>query len=229
VTGQWPEEAFERHLRDILAERYHHRHPFNERMHDGSLSKEQIRGWIANRVYYQEMIPIKDAYLLAKMPWEHRREWIQRIINHDGAKVGEGGIETWLALGEAAGLRRTEMLEHRLLVPGARFAVDAYVTFIRDHSWVEGVASSLTELAAPTLMTVRISAFEEYYPWVRREGLEYFQARVSQGATDASQALRIVQRYCRTREAQDAAVDALHFKCDMLNTFLDAVALGFPA
>jgi pyrroloquinoline-quinone synthase len=228
LSALWSNEEFEGQIRSLLARRYHHLHPFNRRMHEGTLSRDQVRGWIANRVYYQQMIPVKDAYLLAKLPWEYRREWIRRIIDHDGTQPGEGGIENWLRLGEAAELSRDDLLQHRLLVPAARFAVDAYVTFVRDHSWVEGVASSLTELSAPSVMSVRISAFEEHYTWIRPEGLAYFRSRLTQGPRDASQALPIVLERCHTREDQQRALDALEVKCDVLAAFLDAVAAAFP-
>ena len=229
ASAPWSEAEFERHLRELLARRYHHLHPFNQRMHEGALSREQIRGWIANRFYYQEIIPVKDAVLLSKMPAERRREWVRRIVDHDGAKPEEGGLERWLRLGEAAGLSRADLQEHRLLAPSARFAADAYVGFVRDHSWVEGVASSLTELSAPSLMSIRVAAFQQHYPWVRRDGLVYFQSRVTQGAADASQALPIVLANCGTRHEQESAFDALSFKCDVLWGFLDAVATAFPA
>jgi pyrroloquinoline-quinone synthase len=228
VSTPWSPAEFERHLRSLLARRYHHLHPFNQRMHEGALSREQIRGWIANRFYYQEIIPVKDALLISKLPLEYRRQWIRRIVDHDGSQQGEGGLERWLRLGEAAGLSRADLLEHRLLVPSARFAADAYVGFVRDHSWVEGVASSLTELSAPSLMSVRIVAFEQHYRWVRRDGLLYFQSRVTQGSADASEALPIVLAHCHTRGEQDLAFDALSFKCDVLWGLLDAVAAAFP-
>src|SRR5207302_1352706 len=117
VTDPWPADVLEQRIRDLLAERYHDRHPFNRRMHEGTLSPEQLRGWAANRFYYQQVIPVKDAVLLSKLPWEYRREWIRRIIDHDGSRPGEGGLEAWLRLGEAVGLRRTDLLEHRFLVP----------------------------------------------------------------------------------------------------------------
>jgi len=229
VTEPWSKDVFEQHIRGVLAQRYHHLHPFNQRMHEGTLSPEQLRGWVANRFYYQQGIPIKDAFLLSKLPWEYRREWIQRIIDHDGTRPGEGGLEAWLRLGEAVGLIRADLLEHRFLVPAARFACDAYVTFVRDHSWVEGVASSLTELSAPSIIAVRISAFAEHYPWVEPEGLEYFRSRLAQGPRDASRALSIVLEHARTLETQRRALYAVGFKCDILGAFLDAVAATFPA
>ncbi len=224
----WTREEFEARLRALLEERYHHRHPFHQKMHEGRLSPRQLRGWIANRFYYQEQIPVKDALLLAKMPREYRRLWIRRIIDHDGARPGEGGIEAWLRLGEAAGLEREELVRHVHLVPGARFAVDAYVNFVRDHSWVEGVAASLTELVAPHLHTLRLDRLPRHYPWVRPEGLEYFRTRIQQAARDAQEALEIVFAHSPTLEAQQRALRAVEVKCELLWAFLDAVSLAYP-
>jgi pyrroloquinoline-quinone synthase len=229
VTDTWTGEEFEGRIRDVLARRYHHRHAFNLGMHEGTLSREQLRGWIANRFYYQQSIPVKDALLLSKLPWEYRRVWIQRIVDHDGTRPGEGGLEAWLRLGEAAGVSRADLLGHRRLCPAARFAADAYVGFVRDRPWVEGVASSLTELSASSLMEVRISSFEEHYAWIEPEGLEYFRSRLTQGPRDASYALPIVLEHCRTRDDQQRAVDAVSFKCDVLEAFLDGVAAAFPS
>jgi pyrroloquinoline-quinone synthase len=229
IGAPWPAGELERRIRGLLAERYHHAHPFNQRMHEGILSPAQIRGWIANRFYYQERIPIKDAIILSKLPWEYRREWIGRIVDHDGSAPGEGGLEGWLRLGDAAGLSRADLLEHRMLIPAARFACDAYVTFVEKHGWLEGVASSLTELSAPSIMGVRIAAFEAHYRWVKPEGLEYFRSRVTQGGRDASFALPVVLEHARTRPDQDGVLDAVRTKCDILGAFLDAVAKGFPA
>ena len=151
--------------------RYHDQHPFHVRMNAGRCSRRQIQGWVANRFYYQENIPRKDAAILANCPdLEVRRRWIRRIIDHDGTTAGEGGIEAWLRLGEAAGLTREEIQDHRHLVPGVRFAVDAYVNFARTRPWVEAVASSLTELFAPDLMAERLAAFERWYRWIDPDG-----------------------------------------------------------
>ena len=159
-------EALRAHSR-----RYHDQHPFHVRMNAGRLSRRQIQGWVANRFYYQENIPRKDAAILANCPdLEVRRRWIRRIVDHDGTAAGEGGIEAWLRLGEAAGLTREEVRDHRHLVPGVRFAVDAYVNFARTRPWVEAVASSLTELFAPDLMAERLAAFERWYPLDRPRG-----------------------------------------------------------
>ena len=140
------------------SQRYHDRHPFHRKMNEGGLSRRQVQGWVANRFYYQENLPLKDAAILANCPHrEVRRRWIRRILDHDGTVDGEGGIEAWLRLGEAVGLTRDEVQDERHVVPGVRFAVDAYVNFSRTRPWVEAVASSLTELFAPDLMAERLA------------------------------------------------------------------------
>ena len=205
--------------------RYHDSHPFHRAMNEGSLSRRQVQGWVANRFCYQENIPRKDAAILANCPdREVRRRWIRRITDHDGTVGAEGGIEAWLRLGEAVGLTREEVSDERHVVPGVRFAVDAYVTFARTRPWVEAVASSLTELFAPDLMAERLAAFERWYPWIAREGLAYFRARLTQAPRDSEHALEVVTEHCRTSEQQAAAVAALSFKCDVLWAMLDAIA-----
>ncbi|HKS49994.1 MAG TPA: pyrroloquinoline-quinone synthase PqqC [Amycolatopsis sp.] len=209
--------------------RYHSRHPFQVRMNEGRLSRHQIRGWVANRFYYQENIPRKDAAILANCPdREVRRRWVRRIVDHDGTADGGGGIEAWLGLGEAVGLTRAEMLDERHVVPGVRFAVDAYVTFARTRPWVEAVASSLTELFARDLMAERLVALERLYPWVDRDGLAYFRARLAQAPRDAEHALGVVTEHCRSPEEQARAVAALSFKCDVLWGILDAIDRAYP-
>jgi pyrroloquinoline-quinone synthase len=206
------------------SQRYHDRHPFHRRMNEGLLSRGQIQGWVANRFYYQENIPRKDAAILANCPdREVRRHWIRRIVDHDGTAEGQGGIEAWLRLGEAVGLTRAAVQDERHVVPGVRFAVDAYITFARTRPWVEAVASSLTELFAPDLMAERLAAFERYYPWIDRGGLTYFRARLTQAPRDSQHALQVVTEHCRTPEEQAAAVAALSFKCDVLWSMLDAI------
>src|ERR671910_1102892 len=181
-------EALRAHSR-----RYHDQHPFHVRMNAGRLSRRQIQGWVANRYYYQENIPRKDAAILANCPdREVRRRWIRRILDHDGTRSGEGGIEAWLRLGEAAGLTREEVCDQRHVVPGVRFAVDAYVNFARTRPWVEAVASSLTELFAPDLMAERLRAFERLYTWIDPDGLAYFRARLTQAPLDSEHALEVV-------------------------------------
>ena len=209
--------------------RYHSRHPFHAAMNEGRLDRRQIQGWVANRFYYQENIPRKDAAILANCPDRGvRRRWIRRIHDHDGTVEGEGGIEAWLRLGEAAGLTREEMWDGRHVVPGVRFAVDAYVNFARTRPWVEAVASSLTELFAPDLMSERLSAFERFYTWIDPEGLAYFRARITQAPLDSEHALEVVTEHCRTPDEQARAVAALSFKGDVLWSMLDAIDRAYP-
>jgi pyrroloquinoline-quinone synthase len=206
------------------SQRYHDRHPFHRKMNEGGLSRRQVQGWVANRFYYQENLPLKDAAILANCPHrEVRRRWIRRILDHDGTVDGEGGIEAWLRLGEAVGLTRDEVQDARHVVPGVRFAVDAYVNFSRTRPWVEAVASSLTELFAPDLMAERLAAFERHYPWIDPQGLAYFRARLTQAPRDSEHALQVVLEHCRTPDEQAAAVAALSFKCDVLWSMLDAI------
>jgi pyrroloquinoline-quinone synthase len=216
-------EGFEAALR-AHSRRYHSQHPFHQRMNDGELTRRQIQGWVANRFYYQENLPRKDAAILSNCPdREVRRRWIRRITDHDGTAEGEGGIEAWLRLAEAVGLTREEVEDERHVVPGARFAVDAYVTFARTRPWVEAVASSLTELFAPDLMAERLAAFERYYHWIDPQGLAYFRARLTQAPRDCEHAMVVVMEHCRTPDEQQAAVAALSFKCDVLWSLLDAI------
>jgi pyrroloquinoline-quinone synthase len=211
------------------SQRYHALHPFHRRMNEGRLDRHQIRGWAANRFYYQTAIPRKDAAILSQCPHRDvRRRWIRRITDHDGTAEGEGGIEAWLRLGEAVGLTRDEMEDERHVVPGVRFAVDAYVTFARTRPWLEAVASSLTELFAPDLMAQRLAAFERHYTWIDPAGLAYFRARLTQAPRDSEHALEIVTRYCRTPDEQAGAVAALSFKNDVLWSMLDGIDIAYP-
>ncbi|QHA07788.1 pyrroloquinoline-quinone synthase PqqC [Streptomyces broussonetiae] len=228
----WPAAEFTGRLRAVTALRYHDRHPFNQRMHRGELTRAELRRWIAARFHYQRHIPVKDALILAGLDRpEERRAWLRRIHDQDGTDADSregGGIERWLRLGEAAGLARADLLDTSRVPPGVRFAVEAYVTFCRRRPVLEAVAASLTELSAPDLMRTRIAAFERHYPWIDPAGLAYFRARVTQGARDAEQALALVLARARTREEQQRAVAALEFKCEVLWALLDAVDRSEP-
>jgi len=228
VMNEVQQTAFVATLR-AHSQRYHDQHPFHVRMNTGGCSHRQLRGWIANRFYYQENIPRKDAAILANCPdVAVRRRWIRRITDHDGTAPGEGGIEAWLRLGEAAGLTRQELQDHRHLVPGVRFAVDAYLTFARTRPWVEAVASSLTELFAPDLMAERLAAFQRHYQWIEPGGLAYFRARLEQAPRDCEHALEVVTTHCLSEESQERAVQALSFKCDVLWSMMDAIDRAYP-
>ncbi|WP_370880449.1 pyrroloquinoline-quinone synthase PqqC [Streptomyces aurantiacus] len=220
----WNAEQLEARLRELATSRYHDRHPFNQRMHRGELRPDELRLWVANRFYYQCNIPIKDAHILAKLQLPaQRRSWLRRIQDHDGLTDQDGGIERWLRLGEAVGLDRHDLQTHRHLRPGVRLAVDGYVNFCHNNSVLEAVASSLTELCAPSIMLTRLETFPLHYPWIDSEGLSYFRSRVPQGRRDGSEALSWVKEWAVTREQQGRALAALSFKCDVLWTLLDSV------
>ena len=207
--------------------RYHNLHPLHRRMDGGELTREELQRWVANRFYYQKCIPLKDAAILSNCPEaEVRRQWIQRIIDHDGTAEGTGGTESWLRLGEALGVTRDELVSEQGVLPGVRYAVDAYVNFARQKSWVEAVASSLTELFGPGAMRARVEAFERHYPWIDPAGLEYFRTRLVQAPRDAQYALDLTVERCTTPEQQDAAVAALRFKTEVLWAQLDAIERG---
>jgi pyrroloquinoline-quinone synthase len=193
-------------------------------MNTGKLDRQAIRVWVANRFYYQVNIPIKDAAILSNCPFrEIRRLWLHRITDHDGTQGDEGGIGAWLRLGGACGLSRDAMLAQLHVVPGVRYAVDAYVHFARSQPWPVAVASSLTELFAPDLMARRLEAFERFYNWIDPAGLDYFRRRLLQAPRDSGEALELTLKHCATRELQEAALRALQFKCDLLWAMLDAV------
>ena len=221
---RWSPDEFIERLREVGQSRYHDKHPFHQQMHEGTLTRENIQCWVANRFYYQKNIPVKDAVLLSRCPVRKiRQQWIQRILDHDGTESEPGGIEKWLRLGEGVGLSRDELEQDRHLLPGVQFAVDAYVQFVATRSWVEGVASSLTELFAPNLMTKRLAALEEHYDWIDPAAFAYFRARPPLATRDSEHGLAVMLEYCQDLESQQQAVAALQFKCDVLWAQLDAI------
>ena len=223
----WPVAAFEARLR-ALGARYHIHHPFHVRMYEGSLEPEQIRGWVANRYYYQISIPLKDAALMAKCPDRAvRRHWIQRIIDHDGRAGDEGGIEAWTRLGAAVGLDRETLESQRLVLPGVRFAVDAYVNFVRQAPWEEGICSSLTELFAPEIHQQRLNSWPDRYPWIEAAGLQYFRNRLSEARRDVEHGLAFTLAHFNTRPLQERALAIVQFKLDVLWCMLDAMMLAY--
>jgi pyrroloquinoline-quinone synthase len=228
TAGPWDREGFVTTLRTLGMSRYHHEHPFHRAMNEGRLTREQLREWVANRFHYQRHIPIKDAAILSNCPdREVRRLWIHRLTDHDGREGEEGGLEAWLRLAEGVGLGREETLSGAHVLPGVRFAVEAYVTFTRTEPWPIAVASSLTELFAPDLMRERLAAFETHYSWVPARALGYFRSRVTQARRDSTEGLDLVLAHCTTRELQERAVRALSFKCDLLWSMLDAITLAY--
>ncbi len=231
APAPWSQQEFEAKLRGKSTS-YHIHHPFHLMMAAGTLTPGQLRGWVANRFYYQISIPIKDAAILSNCDdREIRREWIQRILDHDGYNIGgiqdPGGIEAWIRLGEAVGLSRDDVTSLRYLAPAARFAVDAYVNFARRQPWQEAVASSLTELFAPHIHQQRIDTWPTQYPWVDLAGLHYFKQRLTQARRDVEHGLRFTLDYfSQTRALQERALEILQFKLDVLWALADAIMLS---
>lgn len=223
-------EALEATLRQIGAERYHNLHPFHRALHDGKLHKAQVQAWALNRYYYQARIPAKDAVLLARLPTtELRREWRRRIEDHDGAEPGTGGIARWLCLTDGLGLDRDYVESLEGLLPTTRFAVDAYVHFVGEKSILEAIASSLTELFSPTIISERVSGMLRNYNFITEETLAYFTPRLTQAPRDSDFALSYVKEHARTVEQQEAVIDALKFKCSVLWSMLDALDYSYVA
>ncbi len=217
-------DELEAALRRIGAERYHVHHPFHRLLHEGRLDRGQVRAWALNRYCYQATIPIKDATLLARLPTpELRRAWRQRLVDHDGEAEGEGGIARWLALTDGLGLDRDYVVSTRGVLPATKFAVEAYVHFVRERPLVEAVASSLTELVAPAIIANRVAGMLANYDFITAETLAYFDRRLTQAPRDAAFALDHVKREARTPLEQRAVLDALVFKCDVLWAQLDAL------
>jgi len=229
VSDAWSPEEFEAKLRESGAA-YHIFHPFNRMLNDGKATPDQIRGWVANRYYYQISIPVKDAAILSNCPdREMRREWIHRILDHDGHGDDAGGIEAWAQLALAVGVKRDELEDLRHVIPAVRFAVDAYVNYARRAPWQEAMCSSLTELFAPKIHKERLANWPEHYPWIDSAGLQYFRNRVTQARRDVEQALAVTLDYFKTRKDQERALGILRFKLDVLWAMNDAMALKYGA
>src|SRR6195256_383772 len=222
-----PESEFIAGLHAIGEERYHHQHPFHSLMHEGKLTRGQLQAWALNRYYYQSHIPMKDAAILAHSEDPaFRLAWRKRVIDHDGDGTKPGGIEKWLRLVEATGLRREQALQGDAILPATRFAVEAYVNFVSIHPLLESVASSLTELFSHQLITLRVDRMREHYPWLSG-GLDYFNARLTQAPEDSEFALAWVVKHAHTRAEQDLAHAALRAKCDILWAQLDALYFSY--
>lgn len=223
----WSAEEFEARLR-ALGAHYHIHHPFQQAMARGELSRTQMQGWVANRYYYQVNIPLKDAALLSNCPDRAvRRRWIQRILDHDGTGDADGGIEAWIYLGRACGLSRDDLESRTHVLPGVRFAVDAYVNFVRRATWQEAACSSLTELFAATVHRERLSTWPEHYPWIEPKGLDYFRTRLREAHRDVEHGLALTLAHFRTRAQQARALDIIRFKLDVLWAMLDAMYLAY--
>jgi pyrroloquinoline-quinone synthase len=220
-------EEFEQALR-LKGQFYHIHHPYHQAMYSGQCTPKQIRGWVANRYYYQISIPRKDAAIMANCPDPAiRRQWLQRVLDHDGTGDDAGGIEAWLALAESVGLSREEVIDQRHVLPGVRFAVDAYVQFARRASWQEAACSSLTELFAPEIHQSRLQSWPTHYPWIDAQGYTYFRKRLSEARRDVEHGLSITLDHLETAVAQARALEILQFKLDILWTMLDSLTMAY--
>jgi len=217
----------EQRLRAVGAERYHHKHPFHLMMHEGKLTRGQMQAWALNRYYYQNIIPIKDSIILSRSDDPaFRRAWRKRIVDHDGDGTKPGGIEKWIQLAQATGLDRAAVIAERGILPAVRFAVNAYLDLVSKRSFLEAVASSLTEMFSRDLISLRVDRLHQHYPWLSG-GLAYFDARLTQAPEDAAFALAYVTEHARTRAEQELAIGALRSKCDILWAQLDAVHFAY--
>lgn len=215
-------------LRDIGARRYHRLHPFHGLLHGGKCTKGQVQAWALNRYYYQAMIPIKDASLIARCDDSAvRREWRSRLVDHDGEHEGDGGIARWLKLTDGLGLDRDYVTSTRGLLPGTRFAVEAYVRFVREKTLLEAIASSLTELFSPVIIGERMAGMLANYDFISRETMSYFDKRPPQAQRDSDFALDYVKRHATTPEQQSQVLAALEFKCSVLWSMLDALSYAY--
>ncbi len=223
----WSREEFEAQLRGM--EKYYHiHHPMHTLMNSGKLTKKQLQGWVANRFYYQIMIPIKDANILANCPdRETRAIWTQRILDHDGQPGDSGGIEAWIQLGIAVGLTRDEVTSLEHVLPGVKFAVEAYVNFARNANWHEAASSSLTEMFAPKIHQQRLNNWPELYPWIKEDGYIYFRKRLSEARRDVEHGLEITLDYYKTRAQQERMLEILQFKLNVLWAMADAMYMAY--
>ncbi len=229
-AGTLSPDELEAALRSIGAERYHSNHPFHKRMYSGELTRGQIQAWALNRYYYQCRIPAKDASLIARLPTpELRRSWRSRLVDHDGDGTQPGGVERWLRLTDGMGLDRDYVISTRGLLPATRFAVDAYVAFVRDQSLLDAIASSLTEMFSPVIIAERVEGMLANYDFVSRDTLAYFQPRLTQAPNDVRFALDYCKEHARTRTEQEGVLAALRFKCDVLWVQMDALWHAYVA
>jgi len=228
VSDMMSPAALEAALREIGEKHYHNLHPFHKLLHSGGLTKLQVQAWALNRYYYQSMIPVKDAILLSRLPDAAARKiWRQRLVDHDGDETSDGGIARWLRLATGVGLERDYVESKIGILPVTKFAVDAYVNFVRDRTLLEAVASSLTEMFSPTIIAERVAGMLAHYDFVSPDTLAYFNARLTQAPRDADFALAYVQQHAHTPAQQQAVLAALKFKCDVLWAQLDGLYAAY--
>jgi pyrroloquinoline-quinone synthase len=227
MSGQveaWSPQEFEDAIRAVGAERYHDKHAFHKLLHGGRLNKGQVQAWALNRYCYQQAVPRKDAAFMSRVQdRELRREWVHRMLDHDGHGEEPGGIERWLVLTDGLGLPRDYVVSREGALPATKFAVEAYVRFVVEQPLVVAVASSLTELFAPSIHRERIAGMLENYDFVDDRVMAYFKRRLSQAPRDSDFALAYIKANAATRAEQEACVGAVRFKCDVLWAQLDAL------
>ena len=217
-------DDLEARLRAVGDERYHIHHPFHKLLHAGDLNRAQVQAWALNRYCYQRIIPIKDAALIARTDDPAlRRAWRKRLADHDGSEAGEGGIERWVRLATGVGLDRDYVESREGALPATEFAVQAYVHYVSEETLLKAVASSLTEMFAPTVISERVSGMLANYDFVTEDTLAYFTPRLTQAPEDADFALAYVKEHATTVEEQQDVIAALKFKCDVLWSQLDAL------
>lgn len=225
-----PEDAFVARLRQIGEERYHDKHPFHDMLHSGKCTIDQVRAWVVNRYYYQSRIPMKDAAFISRISDPAlRRAWRKRIEDHDGHAEGEGGIARWLKLAEGVGLDPDYVASERGILPATKFAVDAYVHFVREQPLLPAMASSLTELFAPKIHKTRIAGLLKHYDFANPDTIAYFERRLTQAPEDVAFGLAWVREHAKTPEKQDEAANALIFKTEVLWAQLDALYSAYVA
>jgi coenzyme PQQ biosynthesis protein C len=229
VKAPWSKDEFEAQIRAVAPERYHDLHEFHKLLHGGKLRKDQVAAWALNRYVYQEAIPRKDAAFMSRVhDREFRREWVHRIQDHDGYGPDDtGGLERWLKLTDCLGFDREYVTSMRGVLPATTFAVEAYVHYVREQPLVVAAASQLTELFAPSIHKERIAGMLAHYDFVNDEVMAYFKRRLSQAPRDVSFTLEFVKNYATTRVEQEACVEAVRFKCDVLWAQLDALQLAY--
>lgn len=227
TQAPWSRQEFATQLRN--KEKYYHiHHPMHTLMNAGKLTRKQLQGWVANRFYYQTMIPLKDANILANCPdREARAIWTQRILDHDGHHGKLGGIEAWIQLGIAVGMTREQVTSLEYVLPAVKFAVDAYVNFARNSDWHEAAGSSLTELFAPKIHQQRLDNWPDLYPWIEQEGYIYFRKRLSEARRDVEHGLEITLDYCKTYQQQQRMLNILQFKLNVLWSMADAMYMAY--
>ncbi len=220
-------EYLTKYVKRSLEPRYFLNHPFMKLFYAGRLTNEQIRAWIVNRFYYQKQMPLKDSIILANCTdTAARKLWLQRLMKREGVGGYRGDVEGWAMLAEAAGISR-KTLENTEVLPGVRFAVDAYLNFVKTVSWVEGVAASLPELLAVNELPKRIEALRRHYGWIGREGVEFFIERLSYIKEDIELVLELLTTHIRNNIMLKKCFEAARYNCNVHWSMLDAIYMEY--